>query len=61
VYVPANDELAFAAAIDGLLDDAELRHKMGQRGRTRLEKQLSWKRSRHQLIKFYEQVFAARR
>jgi glycosyltransferase involved in cell wall biosynthesis len=61
VYVPANDEMAFAEAIDGLLDDAERRHEMGQRGRSRLEEKLSWEMSRHQLVKFYEHLFAARR
>jgi glycosyltransferase involved in cell wall biosynthesis len=60
VYVPANDEMAFAEAINGLLDDQELRHDMGERGRSRLETSLSWEMSRHKLVEFYKQLFADR-
>ncbi|WP_395309797.1 glycosyltransferase family 4 protein [Mycobacterium sp. AMU20-3851] len=56
VYVPANDELAFAAAIDQLLKDPQCRSRMGELGRRRLENELSWEVSRRSLIGFYERL-----
>jgi glycosyltransferase involved in cell wall biosynthesis len=58
VYVPANDEAAFAAAIDDLLDDPDRRKSMGVHGRQRVERELSWDTSRKNLLAFYEDVFA---
>ncbi|MFC7675166.1 glycosyltransferase family 4 protein [Mycolicibacterium sp. GCM10028919] len=58
VYVPANDEAAFAVAIDELLDDPDKRAAMGALGRARVETALSWENSRRNLIKFYDMVFA---
>lgn len=57
VYVPANDEFAFASAIDELLDDPARRAEMGGIGRARVERELSWHTSRQQLIAFYDMVF----
>jgi glycosyltransferase involved in cell wall biosynthesis len=59
VYVPANDELAFAEAIDALLRDPERRHRMGEVGRSRVEQELSWDVSRRRLIEFYQQLLGA--
>lgn len=56
-YAPANDEAAFAVAIDELLDDAERRAEMGAVGRQRVESELSWETSRRNLLSFYERVF----
>jgi glycosyltransferase involved in cell wall biosynthesis len=58
VYVPSNDEQAFAVAIDQLLDDPERRREMGLVGRERVESDLSWAASRRNLIAFYNRVFA---
>ncbi|MFH5232749.1 glycosyltransferase family 4 protein [Antrihabitans spumae] len=58
VYVPANDEAAFAVAIDELLDDPVRRKEMGEFGRDRVQRELSWDTSRGNLIAFYERVFA---
>jgi glycosyltransferase involved in cell wall biosynthesis len=56
VYVPADDEEAFANAIDDLLDDPDRRRRLGELGRQRVERQLSWDVSRRELIRFYRQV-----
>lgn len=60
VYVPANDEAAFAVAIGELLDDPVLRKRMGELGRERVERELSWDTSRQRLIAFYAELFAER-
>lgn len=56
VYVPANDEGAFAEAIDELLRDPQRRSRMGDDGRARLETELSWDVSRRRLVDFYSQL-----
>ncbi|WP_068278044.1 glycosyltransferase family 4 protein [Aldersonia kunmingensis] len=57
-YVPANDEYAFAEAIERLLDDPERRAEMGRIGRSRVERDLSWDVSRQNLLEFYAAVFS---
>ncbi|RDH78662.1 glycosyltransferase WbuB [Mycolicibacterium moriokaense] len=57
-YVPANDEVAFAAAVDALLDDPQRRAEMGRIGRKRVEDELSWGTSRDNLLRFYDNLFA---
>ena len=42
LYVPCNDESAFARATATLMDDAALRKRMGGFGRARVEKDLQW-------------------
>lgn len=61
VYVPANDEFAFATAIDVLLRDPERRRQMGEWGRNRVEQELSWEVSRRALVGFYGRCFAHER
>lgn len=56
VYAPANDEFAFAQAIDSLLSDPQRRQRMGELGRQRVEGQLSWDFSRRELVEFYRRV-----
>ena len=58
VYVPANDEEAFAAAIDSLLRDPDRRATMGAIGRDRVERQLSWDISRQELLNFYARLLS---
>lgn len=55
-YVPANDELAFARAIDDLLKDPERRRIMGELGVARVKEKLSWDFSRRELIRFYRNL-----
>jgi glycosyltransferase involved in cell wall biosynthesis len=58
IYVPANDEAAFAAAVSDLLDDPDRRQEMGNRGRARVEKNLSWTHSAARLLEAYELAMA---
>lgn len=58
VYVPANDEMGFAVAIDSLLRDPDRRQQMGEIGRRRVEQELSWDISRRKLIDFYQKLLS---
>jgi glycosyltransferase involved in cell wall biosynthesis len=53
LFVPCNDELAFAKAIRRLMDDPELRLRMGRFGRQRVEKELQWSVVSHNLPAAY--------
>ncbi|EME66518.1 glycosyltransferase [Rhodococcus ruber BKS 20-38] len=57
LYAPANDEKAFARAVDILLRDDELRARMGALGRSRVEQELSWRTSRENLLRCYGALF----
>jgi glycosyltransferase involved in cell wall biosynthesis len=56
LYVPGNNQHAFAEAIHILLQDPERRHQMGESGRRRVKTQLSWEVSRRALVGFYRQL-----
>ena len=56
VYVEPNDELAFAEAIAGLMDDPGRRAAMGKAGRARVESELGWAQSVPHLLRAYESV-----
>jgi glycosyltransferase involved in cell wall biosynthesis len=56
VYVPANNERAFAKAVDALLQDPERRRQLGESGRRRVEQELSWEVSRRALVGFYQRM-----
>lgn len=58
VYVSGSDAVAFAVAMDDLLNDADRREHMGSRGRQRVEGELSWDVSRRNLIAFYSRFIA---
>jgi glycosyltransferase involved in cell wall biosynthesis len=49
----ADDDEAFAELIDRLLEDAELRKTLGERGRKRFEEELCWERSAENLLNAY--------
>ena len=58
VYAKPNDEADFARCIEALLDDEQLRRRMGELGRRRVEESLSWKFSERQLVAAYEHALA---
>jgi len=53
LFVPCNDEMAFAKAIATLMDNPDLREKMGRFGRERVEKELQWAVVSKNLVKAY--------
>jgi glycosyltransferase involved in cell wall biosynthesis len=54
LYVPHGDEIAFAHAIEALLDDRERRIWMGFAGRLRIEEERCWRHSAQALIAMYD-------
>lgn len=56
LYVPCNDELAFAGAIATLMDDGPLRERMGLFGRKRVEADLQWSVVGRNLLAAYDSL-----
>jgi glycosyltransferase involved in cell wall biosynthesis len=54
LFVPANDEMAFAKGIVKLMDDEKLRSKMGRFGRERVESDLQWAVTGRNLLTAYQ-------
>jgi glycosyltransferase involved in cell wall biosynthesis len=53
LYVRPNDELEFARAIETLMARPDLRRKMGEVGRMRIEKELKWDLVKENLVSAY--------
>jgi glycosyltransferase involved in cell wall biosynthesis len=60
IYVEPNDERGFAVAIAQLMDDTQLRAKMGSSGRNRVERELQWSRVGPNLAAAYRELFPDR-
>lgn len=58
LYADKNNELDLARKIVRLLDDAELRDRMGRLGRSRVENELEWKYEVPKLLAAYDMAFA---
>ncbi|MGH8181709.1 MAG: glycosyltransferase, partial [Steroidobacteraceae bacterium] len=58
LYARPNDAEDFAKKIVTLLDHPELRERMGQFGRERVERRLAWKYEAPKLLAAYEALFA---
>ena len=56
ILVPRADSGALATAIKRLLGDKNLRRKMGQAGRKRVEKEFSWNNAASKMVKVYEEL-----
>ena len=57
LYATPNLVEDFAKNIEALLDDEELRLKMGATGRKRIEEELSWDHNEKKLLLAYEKLF----
>lgn len=57
LYADINDELDFARKIETLMDDAELRQRMGEFGRQRVQDALAWPYQEVCLKQAYEKIF----
>ena len=60
LYAESNDVASFAACIGALLDDPERRRRMGEVGRSRVERELSWQHSQRELVRAYERALERR-
>jgi glycosyltransferase involved in cell wall biosynthesis len=56
VYAEPDDVAGFAALIDELLDDPDRRDAMGRAGRARILSDLSWQRSKVELLAAYDRA-----
>ena len=56
LVVPRGDSVALAAAIGSLLEDAELRRRMGEAGRERALRLFDWDRTAEQLEELYRRI-----
>jgi len=59
LYATPNDEIEFGERIIQLLDDEELREKMGRANRARIEAELSWERTSRELLLAYRALLGA--
>lgn len=60
VYARPNDELDFARKIASLIDDPEQCKRMGEKGRDRVEKELTWPHQEKFLLQAYETILSRR-
>ena len=58
IYVENNNVEAFAGAIMRLINDPELSQKMGEIGKSRIEKELSWQKQEMCLLNVYKYVLS---
>jgi glycosyltransferase involved in cell wall biosynthesis len=58
VYADRNNEADLAAKIVGLLDDEDLRVRMGEFGRQRVEQDLQWTHEAPKLLEAYGALFS---
>ena len=56
LYAEPNNELNFAEHIMRLMDDPELREKMGRIGRQRIQAKLAWNHQETELLKAYQSL-----
>jgi glycosyltransferase involved in cell wall biosynthesis len=57
VLVPVGDVCALRAALERLLDDRELRDRLGRAARARAQELLTWDQSTARTLRCYEELF----
>jgi glycosyltransferase involved in cell wall biosynthesis len=60
LYAAINDEADFARQLARLMDDGELRERLGQSGRERVVSHLAWRHQEGRLLAAYRQVASRR-
>jgi glycosyltransferase involved in cell wall biosynthesis len=55
-YVPSGDTMAFADAVEKLIDDPALRVELGRRGRERVASQLDWRPQAEAYVGVFDEV-----
>ena len=58
LYIKNNDIKQFAEAIITLMNNEELRNKMGEFGKEKVENKLTWEYSKNILLKSYKNIFS---
>ena len=61
LYADCNSEYDFAKKLSLLMDEPELRRKMGRLGRERVEKELAWQHQARRLVAVYRKLDIANR
>lgn len=56
LYAANNDELEFARKLSKLMDDSQMREFLGQKGRQRIERSLSWAKQKDHLLEVYDSL-----
>ena len=59
LYARPGDQDDLGRCVDRLLDDPELRARMGAAGRARVERELSWQHGERALLAAYDRALAA--
>ncbi|MCK4513145.1 glycosyltransferase, partial [bacterium] len=57
LYAAPNDEIEFGERIIQLLDDPELRDRLGKQNRKRIEDVLCWEHTGEEIVKAYDTLF----
>jgi glycosyltransferase involved in cell wall biosynthesis len=61
IIVPARDPQAMAEAIERLMDDADLRERMGRAGREWVQQRFTWHEAAVNTVAVYREAIASRR
>lgn len=61
ILVPARDPEALAAGIERLMDDADLRERMGAAGREWVQERFTWRKAAEGTVEVYREAIAMRR
>ncbi len=57
LYAVPNDEIEFGERIIQLLDDPELRERLGKQNRKRIEESLCWEHTGEEIVRAYDALF----